>query len=71
MSSSQIEAAINGQSGKITSSLVTTFQATPLPAGSDGMPVQMVLRADRFPGTTPVALNHQGCGLEERPVRFR
>jgi multidrug efflux pump len=45
MSSSQVEAIINGQSAKVTGAFVTAFQAAPLPAGSDGLPVQMVLRA--------------------------
>ncbi|WP_019140567.1 efflux RND transporter permease subunit [Noviherbaspirillum massiliense] len=45
MSSNQVEGVINGQSAKVTGSFITAFQAAPLPAGSDGLPVQMVLRA--------------------------
>jgi multidrug efflux pump len=45
MASSQVEAQLNAQAGSVTSAAVTAFQAAPLPAGSDGLPVQMVLRA--------------------------
>jgi multidrug efflux pump len=45
MSSNQVEGMLNGQSAKVTGSFITAFQPAPLPAGSDGLPVQMVLRA--------------------------
>ncbi len=45
MTASQVEAALNARSGHVTGSFVTAFQPAPLPAGSDGLPVQMVLRS--------------------------
>ncbi|MDX3894959.1 efflux RND transporter permease subunit [Pusillimonas sp.] len=42
---SQVEGALNARSANITSSFVTAFQPAALPAGSDGLPVQMVLRS--------------------------
>lgn len=45
MTASQVEGMLNGSSASITGSFVTAFQPAPLPAGSDGLPVQMVLRA--------------------------
>lgn len=45
MTASQVEGALNAKSVNITSSFVTAFQPAALPAGSDGLPVQMVLRA--------------------------
>lgn len=45
MTSNQVEGMLNGSSASITGSFVTAFQPAPLPAGSDGLPVQMVLRA--------------------------
>ncbi|ART57308.1 multidrug efflux protein (plasmid) [Acidovorax carolinensis] len=45
MAAKQVEGALNTQSGRITGSFVTAFQPAALPAGSDGLPVQMVLRS--------------------------
>lgn len=45
MSAAEVEGTLNAGSSRITSASVTAFQAAPLPAGSDGLPVQMVLRA--------------------------
>lgn len=45
MTSDEVEAALNASSAQITGSFVTAFQPAPLPAGSDGLPVQMVLRS--------------------------
>ncbi|UMO87054.1 efflux RND transporter permease subunit [Pectobacterium sp. PL64] len=45
MTANQVEGSLNARSGGITSSFVTAFQPAPLPAGSDGLPVQMVLRS--------------------------
>lgn len=45
MTADQVEATLNAQSGSITGSFATAFQPAALPAGSDGLPVQMVLRA--------------------------
>lgn len=45
MSTDEVEAALNARSANITGSFVTAFQPAPLPAGSDGLPVQMVLRS--------------------------
>ena len=45
MTSSQVEGMLNGSGNSITSASLTAFQPTPLPASSDGLPVQMVLRA--------------------------
>lgn len=45
MTASQVEAALNARSGQVTGSFVTAFQPAPLPAGSDGLPMQMVLRS--------------------------
>jgi multidrug efflux pump len=45
MTASQVEGMLNGRSASITGSFVTAFQPAPLPAGSDGLPVQMVLRS--------------------------
>ncbi|WP_069865763.1 efflux RND transporter permease subunit [Pseudomonas citronellolis] len=45
MTASQVEGTLNARSASITSSFVTAFQPAPLPAGSDGLPVQMVLRS--------------------------
>ncbi|MEJ6498283.1 efflux RND transporter permease subunit [Pseudoalteromonas lipolytica] len=45
MSSNEVQDIINGQAGKVIRAAATAFQPAPLPAGSDGLPVQMVLRA--------------------------
>lgn len=45
MTADEVESALNVQSATITGSSVTAFQPAPLPAGSDGLPVQMVLRS--------------------------
>ncbi|WP_275166528.1 efflux RND transporter permease subunit [Citrobacter koseri] len=45
MTATQVEGALNARSANITGSFVTAFQPAPLPAGSDGLPVQMVLRS--------------------------
>jgi len=45
MNTNEVEGIINGQSGKITGAFATAFQPAPLPAGSGGLPVQMILRA--------------------------
>ena len=45
MSASQVEGVVNAQGGGVTGAYVTAFQPAPLPAGSGGLPVQMVLRA--------------------------
>ncbi|MFV0332849.1 MAG: efflux RND transporter permease subunit [Tropicimonas sp.] len=45
MSADQVEAAINARAAQFTDASVTAFQPAALPAGSDGLPVQMVLRA--------------------------
>ncbi len=45
ITSTQVEGRLNGSGNSITSASLTAFQPTPLPAGSDGLPVQMVLRA--------------------------
>lgn len=45
MTTDEVEAALNASSAQITGSFVTAFQPAPLPAGSDGLPVQMVLRS--------------------------
>lgn len=41
----QVEAMLNGQAASITGAYATAFQPAPLPAGSGGLPVQMILRA--------------------------
>lgn len=45
MSASDVEGMINGAGSGVTGAYVTAFQPAPLPAGSGGLPVQMVLRA--------------------------
>ena len=45
MTADQVEAALNAKSAHITGSFATAFQPAALPAGSDGLPVQMVLRS--------------------------
>ncbi|MDR2788783.1 MAG: efflux RND transporter permease subunit, partial [Candidatus Accumulibacter sp.] len=45
MSADEAEALLNGRFSGITGASVTAFQAAALPAGSDGLPVKMVLRA--------------------------
>lgn len=46
----QIQAEITGRSAAVTGVYATAFQDSPLPAGSGGLPVQMVIRsADDFP----------------------
>lgn len=45
MTASEVEAQINAATGGITSAFATAFQPAPLPAGSGGLPVQMILRA--------------------------
>ncbi|MCK9564328.1 MAG: efflux RND transporter permease subunit, partial [Bacteroidales bacterium] len=45
MSTDDVEGIINARSANITGSFVTAFQPAALPAGSDGLPVQMVLRS--------------------------
>ena len=46
----QIQAELSGRMSAITGIFATAFQASPLPAGSGGLPVQMVIRsADDFP----------------------
>ncbi|VFR38220.1 RND multidrug efflux transporter; Acriflavin resistance protein [plant metagenome] len=45
MTANEVEGMLNARSANITGAAVTAFQAAPLPAGSDGLPVQMVLRA--------------------------
>ncbi|TLM77706.1 efflux RND transporter permease subunit [Microbulbifer harenosus] len=57
MSASEVEGAINGQSAGVTGAAVTAFQPAPLPAGSGGLPVQMVLRA-------PIAFSELYSSLE-------
>ncbi|MBN9460896.1 MAG: efflux RND transporter permease subunit [Burkholderiales bacterium] len=44
-SSNQVEATLNGRAANLTGVFLTAFQPAPLPAGSGGLPVQMVLRA--------------------------
>ncbi|RKP47519.1 efflux RND transporter permease subunit [Trinickia fusca] len=41
----QVQASLNQQSGGVTGAFMTAFQPPALPAGSAGLPVQMVLRA--------------------------
>src|SRR3546814_30800 len=49
-STDEIQAEINGKGAAITGVYATAFQPTPLPAGSGGLPVQMVIRSsDDFP----------------------
>ncbi|MDR1229113.1 MAG: efflux RND transporter permease subunit, partial [Azoarcus sp.] len=45
MSADEIESLLNGRAAGITGASVTAFQPAALPAGSDGLPVRMVLRA--------------------------
>lgn len=45
MTSTQVEGLLNASGNSMPSVSLTAFQPTPLPAGSDGLPVQMVLRA--------------------------
>lgn len=45
MTSTEVEGAINGQFARTTGTAISAFQAAALPAGSDGLPVQMVVRA--------------------------
>lgn len=45
MTSNEVEGMINGQTGKVTGAFATAFQPAPLPAGSGGFPVQMIIRA--------------------------
>lgn len=44
-SAGQVMAELNGKSANITGAFATAFEAAPLPAGSGGFPVQMVLRS--------------------------
>ncbi|WP_116139993.1 efflux RND transporter permease subunit [Trinickia diaoshuihuensis] len=44
-SAAQVQAALNQSSAGITGAFVTAFQPPALPAGSGGLPVQMVVRA--------------------------
>ena len=45
----QIQAELTGRTGAVTGVYATAFQDSPLPAGSGGLPVQMVIRsADDF-----------------------
>lgn len=47
---SEIQAALNGAGSSITGIFATSFQPPALPAGSGGLPVQMVIRSpDDFP----------------------
>ncbi|MRD71887.1 MMPL family transporter [Rhodocyclus tenuis] len=49
-SADQVQNTLNGRAPGITGVSLTAFQPAPLPAGSGGLPVQMVLRApDDFP----------------------
>src|SRR3546814_12259055 len=49
-STDEIQAELNGKGAAITGVYATAFQPTPLPAGSGGLPVQLVLRpSDAFP----------------------
>ena len=41
----QVQAMLNQRSAKLTGAFLTAFQPPPLPAGSGGLPVQMVVRA--------------------------
>ncbi|MDR1461920.1 MAG: efflux RND transporter permease subunit, partial [Azoarcus sp.] len=45
MTASQVESLLNGRAAHITGASITAFQEAALPAGSGGLPVQMVLRA--------------------------
>ncbi|MDR2788242.1 MAG: efflux RND transporter permease subunit, partial [Candidatus Accumulibacter sp.] len=45
MSAGEVEGLLNGGAARITGASVTAFQPAALPAGSDGLPVRMVLRA--------------------------
>lgn len=45
MTANQVEATLNGQTASITGAFATAFQPAPLPAGSGGLPVQMILRS--------------------------
>lgn len=45
MSSDAVEGALNALSAKITGAFMTAFQPAALPSGSDGLPIQMVLRS--------------------------
>jgi len=49
-SADDIQSELTGRSGAVTGVYATSFQDSPLPAGSGGLPVQMVIRsADDFP----------------------
>ncbi|MDB5686095.1 MAG: acriflavin resistance protein, partial [Rhizorhabdus sp.] len=49
-SADEIQAELNGKGGAITGVYATAFQPPSLPAGSGGLPVQMVIRSsDEFP----------------------
>jgi multidrug efflux pump len=49
-SAAEIQAALNPLASKVTGVFTTAFQPPPLPAGSGGLPVQMVVRSpDDFP----------------------
>ncbi|WP_157219115.1 efflux RND transporter permease subunit [Flavisphingomonas formosensis] len=49
-SADEIQAELNRRGGDITGIYATAFQPAPLPAGSGGLPVQMVIRSsDEFP----------------------
>ncbi|EZP66673.1 efflux RND transporter permease subunit [Altererythrobacter sp. H2] len=49
-SADDIQGELTGRSGAVTGVYATTFQDSPLPAGSGGLPVQMVIRsADDYP----------------------
>lgn len=45
MTAAEVEGALNARGSSVTEAYVTAFQPAPLPAGSGGLPVQMVLRA--------------------------
>lgn len=45
MSANQVQSHLNAAAAHVTGAKVTAFQPAPLPAGSGGLPVQMVLRA--------------------------
>jgi multidrug efflux pump len=70
-SADQIQAEINQKGAAITGVYTTAFQPTPLPAGSGGLPVQMVVRSpDDFPALYAAMERIKGAAWASRLFVF-
>jgi len=70
-SADQLQALVNQKVGRVANAFATAFQAPPLPAGSGGLPVQMVVRSpDDFPALYAAMEQIKGAAWGSRLFAF-